>query len=130
MKAAKILLIVLTVGSLFWGVGVAIVAAQTAVPQGSTGYSTVPPYYSNEYVRPLDTSSTGWMQMPGDTTQATAPPASQGYDTVPPYYPSEYVRPLDTSKSGWMNMSGSNNSQALDTSKSGWMTMSGHKPGM
>ncbi len=64
MKAARILLIVLTVGSLFWGVGVATVAAQ-AVPQGSTGYSTVPPYYPNEYVKPLDTSKSGWMNMSG-----------------------------------------------------------------
>ncbi len=129
MKAAKGLLIVLTVGSVFWGVGVAAVAAQTAVPQGSTGYSTVPPYYPNEYVRPLDTSSNGWMQMPGDTIQGDVPQGSTGYSTVPPYYPNEYVKPLDTSKSGWMNMS-ENNSQAVDTSKSGWMNMSGHKPGM
>ncbi len=83
MKAAKVLLIVLTVGSVFWGVGVATVAAQTAVPQGSTGYSTVPPYYPNEYVKPLDTSKSGWMNMSENNSQA-----------------------VDTSKSGWMNMSG------------------------
>ncbi len=64
MKAARILLIVLTAGSLLWGVGVATVAAQT-VPQGSTGYSTIPRHYSKEYLQPLDTSSPGWMQMSG-----------------------------------------------------------------
>ncbi len=106
MKAAKVVLIVLAVGSLFWGIGVATVAAQTMVPPGSTGYSTVPPYYSGDYVKPLDTSSKGWMQMPGDNSQAAAPEGSAGYSTVPPYYPNEYVKPLDTSKSGWMNMSG------------------------